>query len=177
MATCPTCTNSRLKHVLLADNLPAYVCPTCDGLLVSLVAFRRWRDVYGQGEPPHATGDTPEPVDDSDAAINCSRCGGIMTKYRFAASLPNHIDYCAHCEDIWLDSGEWALVEQLAGSRQLSSILTEPWQHRIQAESRAAMETQRLRAVLGDDYDRTMDFKTWLDAHEQRDRILALLTR
>ena len=36
-----------------------------------------------------------------------------MSKYRINADKTNRLDYCPHCEEIWLDDGEWQLVEGL----------------------------------------------------------------
>lgn len=175
MATCPTCKTSGLKHTLISDHLPAYACPDCDGLLISLVAYRRWRETHaGSGGD---AGSAAETIDDSAEAINCSRCNGIMTKFRISAAAPNHIDFCAHCEDIWLDHGEWDLVESLAGSDHLANILTQPWQRRLQSESRDRMEHERLRAKLGDDFDKLQDLRDWLHSHEHRDLLYAYISR
>lgn len=176
MATCPTCKTPGLKHILLSADLPAYACPDCSGLLVSLVAYRRWRELHDEDSSVDAA-DGIESIDDSDAAINCTRCGGIMTKYRFSAESPNHIDFCAHCEDIWLDHGEWQLVEALAGSDHLANILTQPWQRRILSESQQQMERDRLQGLLGDDYAKVMELRDWLHDHAHRNVVYALLMR
>ena len=44
MALCPQCDHSVLVHTLLTDNLAAYSCGKCLGTLVSLVAYRAWRE-------------------------------------------------------------------------------------------------------------------------------------
>ena len=57
MATCPNCKTSGLRHVLLSADLPAYACPDCSGLLVSLVAYRRWRELHDEDSS------SPEPLE------------------------------------------------------------------------------------------------------------------
>ena len=44
MALCPQCDHSVLVHTLLTDNLAGYSCGKCLGTLVSLVAYRVWRE-------------------------------------------------------------------------------------------------------------------------------------
>jgi len=100
-----------------------------------------------------------------------------MTKYRISADAPNRIDFCASCEDIWLDEGEWLLVESLAGSEHLATITTQPWQRRIQLESAEQMADERLKAAFGSDYEKVIELRDWLNDHAARDEIFAYLSR
>jgi hypothetical protein len=71
MALCPQCDHSVLVHTLLTDNLAGYSCGKCLGTLVSLVAYRAWRDHSARGEiapTPTATPDFDAP--DSIGAKN-----------------------------------------------------------------------------------------------------------
>jgi len=176
MATCPSCSHSGLKHTLISDTLAVHMCPNCEGLLVSLVAYRRWRET---DHPSHEPDQPPinVSVDDSKDAIACGKCRALMTKYRISADSPNRIDYCAGCEDIWLDEGEWNLVEVLAGSDHLNTILTQPWQRKIVNESVEKMKQERLKARLGSDYEKVVELNDWLAGHTSRDVILTYLRR
>lgn len=177
MATCPKCSTSGLKHTLISEDLPAHACPNCDGILIGLVVYRRWRETR---HPSHGASDQiPDDVAEHDSkdVVSCAKCGGLMTKFRIMSAAPNHIDYCAHCEDIWLDHGEWELIDAMAGSDHLANILTQPWQRRVRSESQENMERDRLRELLGADYKKLADVKEWLDAHSSRDVILAYLRR
>lgn len=100
-----------------------------------------------------------------------------MTKFRISIDAPNRIDFCAHCEDIWLDEGEWAMVEALAGSDHLATIITQPWQRKIRLEAEHRMESERLHTLFGDEYEKVMDLQKWLTDHPARDELLALLRR
>src|SRR5688572_17224366 len=115
MAQCPQCADSTLVHTMLAENLAAYSCGRCLGTLVSLVAYRAWRESSGRGRLPTAPDAIPD-VDppDSIGAKKCPKCRSLMSKYRISAEKHNRLDYCAHCEEVWLDDGEWQLVESLA---------------------------------------------------------------
>lgn len=177
MIACPRCPQTGLKHTLISESLPAHTCPSCAGILISLVAYRLWRETYKATKEPGFRPTEIAPADDPEGAITCGKCRALMTKYRISADVPNRIDFCASCEDIWLDEGEWALVESLAGSEHLSTIITQPWQRRIRMESEAHMEDERLRAVFGNDYQKVSDFREWLNSHPARDEVFAYLRK
>ena len=174
MTACPRCPESGLRHTLVSDTLPGHTCASCGGILVSLVAYRRWRETLGpESEPSHRV----HPADDTDEIVTCSKCKGLMTKYRISSEAPNRIDLCASCEDVWLDQGEWDLVEALAGSDHLANIITQPWQRRIRIETEEHLEEARLRERFGEDYDRLSSFREWFYEHPARDEIIAYLLR
>lgn len=172
MATCPSCDKQELRHALLANNLAVLGCNHCKGALVSLVSYRHWIE-----RNPAQSSSTPSAVsaDDSRHALVCPKCKSVMNKYLVSSAVPNRIDYCAHCEEIWLDNGEWQLVEDFARSGHLTTILTRPWQRRIRQEIAHDMETKRLHDLLGADYQRFEDLQNWLEAHPHRDEIIAHL--
>ena len=177
MALCPQCDHSVLVHTLLTDNLAAYSCGKCLGTLVSLVAYRVWRERFG-GElavTPAAEPDFEPP--DTIGAKKCPKCRSVMSKYRIRSDKTNRLDYCPHCEEIWLDEGEWQLVESLVASGEFTKVFTQAWQYAVRADVTSAMEEQRLRQLLGDDYERVVQFGRWLQAQEAKPEILARLQR
>ena len=115
MALCPQCDHSVLVHTLLTDNLAAYSCGKClgharqPGRLPRLARERRGPG--GLTDTPPAVADVDPP--DSIGAKKCPKCRSLMSKYRINADKANRLDYCPHCEEIWLDDGEWQLVEGL----------------------------------------------------------------
>jgi Zn-finger nucleic acid-binding protein len=178
MALCPQCDHSILVHTLLTDNLAGYSCGRCLGTLVSLVAYRAWRD----HAPREALTPTPaaEPdVDppDSIGAKKCPKCRSLMSKYRIRSDKTNRLDYCPHCEEIWLDEGEWQLVEGLIASGEFIKVFTQAWQYAVRAGITSAMEEERLRELLAGDYQRVAQFAEWLQTHAAKQEILARLTR
>jgi hypothetical protein len=74
--------------------------------------------------------------------------------------------------EIWLDEGEWQLVEGLvmAGDftpRIHAGVAVRRWR----SSMTRAMEEQRLREVLGADYDRVVQFAEWLQAQPAKQEI------
>ena len=177
MASCPKCGDVGLRHALVLDELPAYACERCDGLLLNLVVYRHWRESH----PPTPADETVAPddveVDDSTAVLSCPKCRAIMTKYRFSADVPNRIDYCAHCEELWFDAGEWDLVASTARSGHLAEIFAQPWQRKLRRQISADMELSRMKTLLADDYERLSDIESWLRDHPHRAQIIARLSR
>jgi Zn-finger nucleic acid-binding protein len=178
MAQCPQCADSTLVHTLLADNLAAYSCGKCLGTLVSLVSYRAWRESSGRSQqPPAEPAVAASEVADSTGAKKCPKCRSLMSKYRISAQKSNRLDYCAHCEEVWLDDGEWQLVESLIASGDFTRVFTQAWQYAIRSDVGQHMEEQRLRELLGGDYERVVQFAQWLQSQSARTEILARLSR
>jgi Zn-finger nucleic acid-binding protein len=178
MAQCPQCADSTLVHAMLAENLAALSCGKCLGTLVSLVSYRAWREGTGRD---HLRA-TPAAVADFDAADSvgakkCPKCRSLMSKYRISAEKTNRLDYCPHCDEVWLDEGEWQLVEALAQSGDFARMFTQAWQHAVSGGVTEAMEAARLKSLLGDDVGRVEEIRAWIAAHPQRLTILAVLGR
>jgi len=178
MAQCPQCVDSPLVHAMLTEDLAGYSCGKCLGTLVSLVSYRAWRDRVGPHALPAAAPAVAEDgAADSIGAKSCPKCRSLMSKYRISAERANRLDYCPHCEEIWLDEGEWRLVESLVASGEFSKVFTQAWQYAVRAGVTGAMEEQRLRDLLGADYDRFSEFARWLANQPARQEILAQLAR
>ncbi len=127
------------------------------------------------GNTPAAVADVDPP--DSIGAKKCPKCRSLMSKYRVTADKTNRLDYCPHCEEIWLDEGEWQLVEGLVLAGDFTKVFTQAWQYAVRAGLSSAMEEQRLRELLGNDYERVVQFASWLQAQPAKNEILARLLR
>jgi Zn-finger nucleic acid-binding protein len=163
---------------MLTEGLAGYSCGRCLGTLVSLVSYRAWRERDGGHALPAvspAVADTATP--DSTGAKKCPKCRSLMSKYRISAERGNRLDYCPHCEEIWLDDGEWQLIESLAMSGELTKVFTQAWQYTLRTGIAGAMEDQRLRELLGVDHGRFLEFARWLERQPARQEILARLAR
>lgn len=177
MASCPKCPGSGLKHTLLLENLPAHGCSRCDGLLLSLVVYRHWRETLSPMLSNEPVKIEKVEVDDTEGSLMCPKCRALMTKYRFSSEVPNKLDFCAHCEELWFDAGEWGLAQAIAKSGHLAEVFGQPWQRKIRKEISDEMETKRLRNLLGVDFEKFAEFRNWFESHPQRSRLLALLSR
>jgi Zn-finger nucleic acid-binding protein len=178
MAQCPQCADSPLVHMMLAEGLAGYCCGNCLGTLVSLVTYRAWRERAGSHPLPEALPVIADSVPaDSIGAKKCPKCRSVMSKYRISRDKTNRLDYCPHCEEIWLDDGEWQLVESLVASGEFTKVFTQAWQYALRTNLTDAMEEHRLRELLGEDHERVMRFAEWLKDRPERGKILAHLAR
>jgi Zn-finger nucleic acid-binding protein len=178
MALCPQCDHSVLVHTLLTDNLAGYSCGKCLGTLVSLVAYRAWREQNAHDAPvPAAAAEQDVSPPDSIGAKKCPKCRSVMLKYRISSEKANRLDYCPHCEEIWLDDGEWQLVESLVTAGDFAKVFTQAWQYAVRTSLTSAMEEQRLRDLLGTDYGRVAEFARWLETQPGKQEIIARLAR
>jgi len=174
---CPLCKNHVLKPITLADDLPAEGCSHCQGALVSLLSYRVWLErhpVDAQLAAERQLGSVIEAVDTAHALI-CPKCSGIMNKYRIAAETENKIDLCVRCNDVWLDKGEWALIQLLELADKLPRIFYDSWQKQIRTTHSHALKEQKFKELLGDDYAEIVRIRGWINGHEQRRALLDYL--
>jgi Zn-finger nucleic acid-binding protein len=173
---CPNCNNKQpLEATTLDARLPALNCPDCHGMLLSLIAYRDWREK--NPAPAHAAQDIGEAsdVEDSVQLLRCPHCKGFMTKFRFSADAKNQIDLCDRCDVVWLDHGEWSLVEHLARNGQLAKVFDAHWQKRLREEQGRRRAEDRWRIQLGEDYDKARELRTWLALHPKGKELVAYL--
>ena len=165
-----------MRHTLVAGSLPANSCYRCKGVLVSLVAYRDWRERSGIADRPKSTPEPTTAVADTKDVLLCGKCRNVMTKFKVSVDADNRIDFCLSCDEVWLDSGEWELIEALVGSGKLSNITTQPWQYRVMEDSVERMELVRLMEDFGENFDKVVELGKILDGHPARLEILAYLS-
>ena len=170
---CPHCKDQRLSPVKLEQDLPALQCGECHGSLVSLLVYRRWSETHPiVGEPE---GNIEEEADETRCGLLCPKCHRLMQKFSISAESKHKIDLCTHCDEAWLDQGEWQLLKHLELADQLPSIFTQPWQHHIKQEAFAKKRLQRWQEILGDDFEKAQAFREWLNGHPHKDELLRYL--
>jgi Zn-finger nucleic acid-binding protein len=135
---CPSCLNQPLRASRFSSGLPVNACQVCDGMLIPLTAYRdwvEWNSVEGAAVEALAELD----VKDSSRALQCAKCTRLMVKYRVSADTSNRLDFCRHCDEIWLDGGEWQLLASRDFSLRLLDILSDQWQQDIHPSLRVTM--------------------------------------
>lgn len=171
---CPSCDlTTTLNPVKLKSELPAWECAECKGLLIDLLAYRAWRDEWPHDEAPAAS---VTEVADNARALLCPKCDRVMLKFRIGPRLRNTIDVCTHCDEAWLDQGEWELLGALALQSKLTNIFTQPWQRRVAAEQAEAAQAARYESLVGKDaVSRINEFLDWLENHPKRHDLARIL--
>jgi Zn-finger nucleic acid-binding protein len=174
---CPRCKSVELLPTMIEEYLPAMGCTACHGSLVSLLYYRHWAETQKPGTEAAATGAAVE-TSDTTTAITCPKCSRIMTKYRMTGGVANRVDVCAGCDEAWLDSGEWELLESLQLSLKVTSIFSDAWQRRIRQESSEETRRSILVRLLGDTGARKVEeFREWLASQKHKPQIMTYLYR
>jgi len=173
--SCPACAKAELRPVTLDDGLPAQACPDCQGTLLSLTDYRSWREHHAAPVRAVEGNDAASVVADSTLLLRCPHCKGFMTKFRFSADARNQLDLCDDCDAVWLDRGEWKLVEHLARNGQLAKVFDAPWQKRLRDEQVRRRAEERWRSQLGEDYEKALELRNWLTVHPKGKELLAYL--
>ena len=174
---CPACLQQPLRANRLNSGLPVNACEDCHGLLVPLTVYRDWVDRMSVQEGS-VNGEVVTPVQDSTRALHCPKCTRLMVKYRLSADTKNRLDFCRHCDEIWLDGGEWQLLACRDFSQRLLDILSDEWQQDIHQTELRERQLRRLEAELGGADARQVDrFMQWIKQHPQRKTILGFINQ
>ena len=101
-----------------------------------------------------------------------------MAKYKLTGTVANRVDVCSTCDEAWLDSGEWELLEALQLSHELPAILTDAWQRRIRREQSEGTRRSILVRLIGEEgTSRVEEFSDWLGRNQHKSHVLAYLYR
>lgn len=176
---CPRCKTTDLKPTMIEEYLPAMACASCQGSLVSLLYYRHWAETQKPTTDTTAV-DTISGLatTDTTTAITCPKCNRIMMKYRLTGRVSNRVDVCASCDEAWLDSGEWELLEALQLSYTMSSIFTDEWQRRIRRELTEETRREILTRMIGAaGVAKVEEFREWLRQNKHKWDIMTYLHR
>lgn len=176
-SSCPHCKDRSLSPSRIESDLPALSCDGCGGSLLSLVAYRHWRE--NQPAENHADAESAAltEVEDTAVALCCPKCQHFMSKFRVSADARNQIDLCVHCDEAWLDRGEWQLLDRLALAGRLTQVFTQPWQQRVRSTESERRAEQRWSERLGAHYVRAQELREWLRDNPAARDILAYVNQ
>lgn len=174
---CPHCKDRNLHPSRIEADLPALSCDGCGGSLLSLVAYRHWRESQPEQAQADGDGGRLDEVQDTSVALCCPKCRHFMTKFRLSADARNQIDLCVHCDEAWLDRGEWQLLDRLALAGRLTQVFTQPWQNRVRSTEAERRAEQLWSERLGGDYARAQELREWLRGNAQAREILAYVNQ
>jgi Zn-finger nucleic acid-binding protein len=171
---CPVCNPSVLSPGELEPGLNASSCATCEGVWLAERDYRAW---LTRRRAPETAGDAPAPVTIADVqhAKLCPGCRRIMLRYRVGHSAAVSIDICGGCSGIWCDRNEWRALQSRGLHDDLHLVATEPWQAEVRREETRTHLERLYRKRFGPEYDEIERVRRWLDAHPQRNALLAFL--
>lgn len=175
---CPVCEDPALCPAEVEKNLIGAQCEKCSGVLISLMNYRFWLDRYSTGDiATEHLAEESVVAQDSTGAKQCPKCSKLMLKYRIGRESENRVDLCSHCQEAWLDSGEWQLLKKLDAHDKLPEIFTDAWQRNLRKQQQRESMDRHFADVIGaKDFTQVRDFKIWLDSHPKRADIKHYLT-
>ena len=175
---CPVCKTPELRPTMIEDLLPSMGCDQCKGTLVALLYYRHWAEHHKPASDVPAPTTVSEVPADTTNALRCPKCERIMTKYRLSGTVANRLDVCTLCDEAWLDSGEWELLEQLQLSDKLPAVFSDTWQRKLRHEGSERMRQDILRRTVGDETAAKVEsIRSWLSGHAAKSTILTYLYR
>lgn len=184
MLCCACHTGTLLPTRVDGSGPVGYVCNQCSGALISLAPYLDWArgqglDKNGGRQQVDASalerGDEGAP--DSKKALSCPKCSRIMLRFNVLADKAHGLDYCFHCEEVWLDQGEWDYLKRLGLHACITTISTDTYQRKLREQAAQDALIQRYRSTLGDAvFDEVQRFAQWMDAQPAREAVLRYLT-
>ena len=119
--------------------------------------------------------DTVVMGEDSKGAMLCS-CGQIMTKYRISHESARKLDYCASCQSIWMDEGEWEYLRTNNLHRSINTIFTDSWQRNIVLKRTENVLDENFKGRLGAEcYKKLKETREWISKSKNKDLMLSYL--
>ncbi len=173
---CPICKLDTLETVQLLDSLPAHRCSQCEGIFLSSTQYWDWLKTQHDSEPEIPLDDTNVIRMDESAARICPDCGHLLTRFKVWPDVPFYLDSCGSCNAIWLDKGEWQVLEEHHLYNRINLFMTRPWQQKIRlAEARHHFDAIYRQRFGETDYARIQEIRGWLLDHKERAALLAFL--
>ncbi|TAG88043.1 MAG: hypothetical protein EAZ09_01145 [Oscillatoriales cyanobacterium] len=155
---CPKCKHPNLEGGTLAGSMSVQWCPNCYGIWIPGREYEAWQTSQRQwllksdkrkpGAIPIEF--TPSPYD-SKAAL-CPEDGHYLSRAKVPFSrVPFYIERCMLCGGIWLDNGEWDILESLGFHMEIDQMFSPNWQSKARLQELAERERQVLIEKLGPD--------------------------
>lgn len=177
MNSCSACAG-RLEFVELEPGLVCAVCTGCKGSGIPMMNYRFWVQQQNAAENEVGKVSSDTVAEDYPSIRTCYKCQHLMNKYRIDMATPNKVDYCGHCDEIWLDENEWELLKAKGIHRQLHKVVTEGWQKQQKKNYFEEREKERLTSILGErDTNYLLEVKAWASTHPEKTVIYQHLNR
>ena len=173
---CCKCLTGTLLPTRVDGGPACHLCNNCQGILLSVGPYLDWvKSIKGQTTTLPSDGFSPEP-EDTKGAVSCPKCSRIMLRYNALADKAHGLDYCFHCEEVWLDAGEWQYLVNHGLHTRITAISTDPYQRRLREQAQRDAARERFRTSIGDaSFDTVDQFRAWLVEHPNKAQILRFL--
>ena len=173
---CPICKKAMDYHTLLDAQLPAYRCPSCEGMWISSNEYLRWLRAQEAALPDRPVEEVELPIWEVSQLKLCPGCGHFLWRHKVFPNAAFYLDRCGHCNGVWFDKDEWAALVKLNMHDDINQFFTRPWQDRLrEEEARSMLDQLYLERFGSEDYAWVKETWRWLHDHPQRSMMLAFL--
>lgn len=172
---CPACNSQDFESVALEAGLAAQCCTSCSGVWIDLDGYRAWRrhDAAAAIDQPMHVAEIEE---EAGAARFCPKTGRLMARVKVSNEAPFRLDYSASAQGVWLDRGEWEILNGLGLARQLDAVVSERWQRQLQSTASRERMDRAQRARFGEAaYQELTRMRDWLQAQPNSAEMMAFL--
>lgn len=142
-----------------------------------MLSYRYWLDNY---ELPEKGEVSVEAIDGNDTsrALACPKCHKLMHKFWLDAGHQTRVDMCTSCDEVFLDSGEWELLQELDLVSAFPQVFTDQWQNNVRRTRNKQRVDEKYQQALGDEvFNQTKTFSSWLHEQPKKNLILEYLSR
>lgn len=171
---CTSCKEGSLSPTHLEGSLRCQQCTNCEGILLMLTDYLRWKDLNGK---PEFTRNENAKVraEDTEKALLCPITGRLMTKYKISKDTDHRLDLSPTINAIWMDSGEWELLKERGLVGKLNNIFTDHWQHDIRGQESADILEALYDRKFGKHYPAIKEFRAKLEEMNKSEVLAYLL--
>ena len=143
-----------LTETCLTHGLTAHYCTTSKGIWIPAKEYKAWLKTQDAQEPD--PGQLPDEVDvefvqppfDTKAAL-CPEDGSYLARARVGYKPAFYVERCPCCDGIWLDHGEWNILEKLGFHTAIYKLFSPEWQSQVRKKELADQERQATIEKLG----------------------------
>ncbi len=173
---CPVCQAKLISVELLQSALPAYMCPSCQGIWISPTEYARWRQTQPAPLPERPADLSNIATVDSPQVKLCPADGHFLRRYQVLADEDFFLDRCTYCRGIWFDKGEWDYLVARNLHDKVDDFFSHPYHTQVQqAATQSTLERVYLDQFGEEDYRRVREIRDWLKDHPKRMMLLAYL--
>lgn len=143
-----------LTETCLTNGLTAYYCSTSKGIWIPAKVYKAWLETQTTQEPdPDRLPDEVDvtfiqPLFDTKAAL-CPEDGSYLSRAKVGYKPAFYIERCPCCDGIWLDHGEWSILEKLGFHTAIYTLFSPEWQTRVRKKELLDHERQATVEKLG----------------------------
>ena len=170
---CTSCGNGTLNSSYLEPELPCYNCSNCDGNLLMLSDFLRWKENHKDNEL--TTSNIIVEAQETSKAMACPKTGRFMTKYKISKDSEHRLDLSPSINAVWIDKGEWELLKEKGLASNINSIFTDHWQEDIRSGESSDIMSMIYERKFGERYNDIKAFRELIKDKEYRSQAIAYL--